>query len=160
MPQADAGGNSDKSAGYYVNDLARSIIQDGATQTLELDPLQRMATKVKTGATSSTESYAYDGDSDSPAWAQTGTSWTRFAAGIGGDMEATQASFGSVKVAINNCVYCYMTYSSTAEGSGYRMAATIRNGACGSAWANLTYDAPINATIIRVHFTQVVHSPA
>jgi RHS repeat-associated protein len=102
VPQADAGGSSNMTATFYVNDLAQSITDSGTTQTLNLDPNMRMSTKVKTGGTSSTESYAYADDSDSPAWTQTGTAWSRNACGLGGDEEAIQDSAAGVKLLIEN----------------------------------------------------------
>lgn len=61
-----------------------------------------MRNKVKTGAQSSTESYAYTDDSDSPAWTSSGSTWTRYVGGPAGDVEAIQQSSGQVSYAISN----------------------------------------------------------
>lgn len=96
-PQAAAGGTGDFQATYYVNDLARSVSQDGTTQTLELDPKLRMNTKSKvTGSNTTTETYAYSDDSDSPAWIQTGSTWQRYVDGIDG-AAGVQNSSGSAE---------------------------------------------------------------
>ncbi|MFY9263973.1 MAG: hypothetical protein WAO61_00880 [Solirubrobacterales bacterium] len=113
MPQADAGGGSDMTATYYVNDLAQSVTEASTTQTLNLDPLQRINTKVKSGSTSSTESYAYTDDSDSPAWTQTGATWSRPVSGIGG-LEAFDDSATGIKLAITNLRGDIVAQSTTA----------------------------------------------
>ncbi|MGB3951553.1 MAG: RHS repeat-associated core domain-containing protein [Solirubrobacterales bacterium] len=106
VPQADAGGSSDLTASYFVNDLAKSITQDGLTQTITLDPLGRMGTKSKFGTQVANESYAYTDDSDAPAWVGTSTTdWTRYIEGIEGDMSAITvktASTSTTKFVINN----------------------------------------------------------
>ncbi|MGB1583502.1 MAG: RHS repeat domain-containing protein, partial [Solirubrobacterales bacterium] len=97
-PQSAAGGTGDFNATYYVNDLAKSVSQNGTTQTLDLDPNLRMSTKAKvTGGNTTNESYAYVDDSDSPAWIQTGAStWQRFIGGIDG-AAGVQDNTGSAK---------------------------------------------------------------
>ncbi|MGB3953328.1 MAG: RHS repeat-associated core domain-containing protein [Solirubrobacterales bacterium] len=102
VPQADAGGSSDLRATYYVNDLARSISQDATTQTINLDPLHRVSTKVKSGAQTGTDIYAYTDDSDSPAWIATGANWTRYAEGASGDIEVRSANTGTPRILISN----------------------------------------------------------
>lgn len=102
VPATDAGSSGDMTATYYVNDLARSITADGTTQTLALDPVGRMRNKLKTGAQSATESYAYTDDSDSPAWTSSGSTWTRYIDGPTGDVGAIQQSSGAVSLAISN----------------------------------------------------------
>jgi RHS repeat-associated protein len=84
-PGADTGGTGTFSASYYVNDLARSITQDGSTQTLDLDAQQRMSVKTRTvGSNTTAETYAYTDDSDSPAFTQTGSAFTRMVDGVAG----------------------------------------------------------------------------
>jgi RHS repeat-associated protein len=100
-PAADTGGSGALTATYYVNDLARSITQDGVTQTLDLDPLNRMSIKTKSGGASTTETYAYTDDSDSPAFTQTGSTWNRIVPGVAG-AEVVQDSVSGVKVLIQN----------------------------------------------------------
>ncbi|MFT4048541.1 MAG: RHS repeat-associated core domain-containing protein [Solirubrobacterales bacterium] len=102
VPQADAGGTGAMTASYYVNDLARSVTQNGKTQTMELDPMLRPSTKTTSGSSSSTDTYSYAGDSDSPAWIQTGTNWTRWVPGIDGDVAATQTSAGALSWTISD----------------------------------------------------------
>jgi RHS repeat-associated protein len=102
VPQSDAGGTGNLSATYYVNDLARSITQNGKTQTIELDPMLRARTNVKSGSSSGTDTYAYSDDSDSPAWIASGSNWTRWVPGLDGSVAATQQSSGYIGWTISN----------------------------------------------------------
>ncbi len=102
VPQVDAGGTGDMNATYYANDLARSITQNGKTQTLDLDPMLRARTKTKSGGWSGTETYAYSDDSDSPAWIADGSGWTRYVPGIDGSVAATQKSNGALAWTVSN----------------------------------------------------------
>lgn len=101
-PGTDTGGTGTFQASYYANDLARSITQDGTTQTLDLDAQQRMSVKTKTvGASTTVETYAYTDDSDSPAFTQTGSAFTRVVDGVaGGDM--TYDSAAGLRIQITN----------------------------------------------------------
>jgi len=113
-PGADTGGTSAFTASYYVNDLARSITQDGTTQTLDLDPMMRMSVKTTTSSgPTTTESYAYDGDSDSPAFTQKGAAWNRTVAGVGG-ADAVHDSASGVKLLIQNLRGDVVAQSTTA----------------------------------------------
>jgi RHS repeat-associated protein len=101
-PGADTGGSSAFDATYFVNDFARSITQDGVTQTLDLDPMRRMSLKTTTSSgPTMTESYAYTDDSDSPTFTQKGAAWNRTVYGIAG-AEAAQDSSSGVKLLIQN----------------------------------------------------------
>lgn len=102
VPNADAGGTGDMTATYFVNDLAHSVTQNGLTQTIDLDPNQRMNTKVKSGSSSGTETYAYADDTDSPVWIQNGSAWTRYVDGIDGTVAAIQPSSGSARWTISD----------------------------------------------------------
>lgn len=117
-PAADTGGSTAFTASYYVNDLARSITQDGLTQTFDLDPMQRVSVKTKSGSSSSTESYAYTDDSDSPAFTQTGTTWNRTVDGIAGT-DMAQDSANGLTIMIENLrgdVVAQSTTSGTLSG--------------------------------------------
>ncbi len=113
-PGADTGGTSAFSASYYVNDLARSVTQDGTMQTLDLDPMLRMSVKTTTSAgPTTTESYAYTNDSDSPTFTQKGAAWNRTVMGIGG-ADAVQDSATGVKLLIQNLRGDVVAQSTTA----------------------------------------------
>lgn len=97
-----------------MNDLARSISQDGKTQTFDLDPMLRMSVKTTTSAgPTSTESYAYTGDSDSPAFTQNGAAWNRTVAGIAGN-DAVQDSATGISLQIQNLRGDIVAQSTTA----------------------------------------------
>lgn len=101
-PQAAAGGTGDFNATYYTNDLARSVTQNGTTQTLGIDPKLRMTYKSKvTGGNTTEEWYAYTDDSDSPAWIQTGSTWQRFLDGIDGAAGVQKSSGGAEYYFVN-----------------------------------------------------------
>ena len=71
VPAVDAGGTGALTATYFANDLASTITQDGATQTLDLDPSLRALKKTKSVAgLTTTDTYAFSDDSDSPSWVQ------------------------------------------------------------------------------------------
>jgi RHS repeat-associated protein len=96
VPGADAGGGALTST-YYVNDLARTLSQDGLIQTYTLDPAQRMTSRVTTGTTTGTETYHYRDDTDAPSWIANntdGTNYTRQIEGIDGELTAVRDNSG------------------------------------------------------------------
>jgi RHS repeat-associated protein len=99
VPGSHAGGQQ-LTATYYVNDLARSLEQNGATHTLLLDSARRPRLRQVAGETDETLHYA--DDSDSPSWTQTGTKWQRNIEGIGSDLVAVQDSSTGVKLQLSN----------------------------------------------------------
>jgi RHS repeat-associated protein len=98
VPAGDAGGKP-LSAGYYVNDRAQSITQDGRTTTYVLDPLRRLERRDIAGAP---EDQHYDSDSDNPSWVAQGTAWTRYVSGIDGDLVAVRDSAGTTTLELTN----------------------------------------------------------
>lgn len=98
VPAADAGGKT-LSAGYYVNDLAQSVSQDGRTTTYVLDPLRRVERRDIDGVS---EDQHYDTDSDNPSWVAKGDSWTRYVPGIDGDLAAVRDSAGTTTLQLTN----------------------------------------------------------
>ncbi len=92
LPAADAGGNT-LTTSYFSNDMVARQEQGGITNTFELDSSLRQRERLQTGGTmEGTETFHYDGGSDSPAWTERGGTWTRSIAGIGGELAATQES--------------------------------------------------------------------
>ncbi|AQP52742.1 hypothetical protein BW733_17760 (plasmid) [Tessaracoccus flavescens] len=75
IPAVDAPNpnNGDIALGYYDDDSARSITQDGTTLTYGLDTAGRRATQTTTtsGAVTTTVTNHYTDDSDNPAWITT-----------------------------------------------------------------------------------------
>lgn len=91
VPSADTGNAAgDLTAGYYANDLVRTLTQGGATTTYTLDVNQTRARSWTNGSTTSTNHY--DTDSDSPTWTATGTTYKR---NIGGPQGALAAIYDS-----------------------------------------------------------------
>jgi RHS repeat-associated protein len=101
LPAADAGGGT-LTTSYYSNDLVKSQTQNGLTNTYELDSALRQRLRTRSGTQTGTEVYHYAGGSDSPAWIDSGLSWTRNIAGIGGGLAATQSSSGLVLLRLTN----------------------------------------------------------
>jgi RHS repeat-associated protein len=92
LPAADAGGKT-LTTSYFSNDMVASQSQNGVTNTFELDASLRQRQRVQTGGgIEGTEVFHYDGGSESPAWTERGTTWTRNIAGIGGELVAVQDS--------------------------------------------------------------------
>jgi RHS repeat-associated protein len=96
LPGEYAGGGK-LSTSYYVNDLTRSQSQGGITNTYNLDASLRQRERTRTGGSEEgTAIYHYAGGSDSPAWTQEGSNWTRSIAAMGGSLGALQKSNGEV----------------------------------------------------------------
>jgi RHS repeat-associated protein len=99
LPSAYSGGGK-LTTSYYVNDLTRSQTQDGLTNTYYLDAALRQRERVQSGTKSGTEVYHYTGTSDSPAWTQEGSNWSRNIGALGGSLGAIQKSSGEVTLQI------------------------------------------------------------
>jgi RHS repeat-associated protein len=95
LPSKYSGGGT-LSTTYYVNDLTRSQIQDGLTNTYYLDAGFRQRERVQSGSKSGAEVYHYSTGSDSPAWTQEGANWTRNIAAMGSALGALQKSSGEI----------------------------------------------------------------
>ena len=88
---------------YYTNDLIKSQSQGGITNTYELDGAMRQRTRVRTGGSEpGTEVYHYAGGSDSPAWIDRGSSWSRNVVGICGGVTAIQDSAKGTTLQLTN----------------------------------------------------------
>jgi RHS repeat-associated protein len=92
LPASDAGGST-LTTSYYSNNLVQSQSQSGITNTYELDGALRQRARTETGGSEpGTEIYHYADGSDSPAWIDHGSSWSRNVLGIAGDLAAIQDS--------------------------------------------------------------------
>ncbi|HEX5309360.1 MAG TPA: RHS repeat-associated core domain-containing protein [Solirubrobacteraceae bacterium] len=90
LPAADAGGSALTST-FYVDGTLASQSQNGETIGYNLDPAGRDREIVSTGTTNSTLTYAYDDESDQPAWTEdTSGKTTRNVYGFEGSLVATQ----------------------------------------------------------------------
>jgi len=101
LPGAYAGGAS-LSTSYYSNNMVASQSQGGITNTYQLDSALRQRQRLQAGGLEGTEVFHYAGASDSPAWTERGSSWTRNIAGIGGDLAAVQDSSSGVTLQLTN----------------------------------------------------------
>jgi hypothetical protein len=92
LPAADAGGSA-LTTSYFSNDMVASQSQGAITNTFQLDATLRQRQRTQTGGSlEGAEVFHYAGPSDSPAWTQRGSSWTRNVTGIGGELAAVQES--------------------------------------------------------------------
>lgn len=92
LPSAFSGGGTLTST-YYDNDLIKTQAQDGIANSYEYDAALRQRQRVQTGGSNpGTEIYHYADESDSPAWIQQGSNWSRNIEGIEGDLAAIQDS--------------------------------------------------------------------
>ncbi len=102
LPGADAGGST-LTTSYYSNDLIVSQSQGAITNTYQLDSALRQRQRTQTGGSEpGTEIYHYAGGSDSPAWIDRGSSWSRNIAGIGGGLAAIQDSTKGTTLQLTN----------------------------------------------------------
>lgn len=102
LPGADAGGAA-LTTGYYSNDLVKSQTQGAITNSYELDATMRQRTRTEAGGSEpGTEIYHYAGGSDSPAWIDRGSSWSRNVVGIGGGLAAIQDSAKGTTLQLTN----------------------------------------------------------
>ncbi len=86
-------GGSTLTNSYFSNDMVASQTQGAITNTFQLDAALRQRQRTQTGGgLEGAEIFHYAGPSDSPAWTQRGSTWTRNIAGIGGELAATQES--------------------------------------------------------------------
>jgi RHS repeat-associated protein len=97
LPAADAPlqGAGDVTLGYFDDDLPRSITQNGTTTTFTLDAAARRSVQTTTtsSGTTATTTRRYTDSGDNPAWTEVttsaGTTTTRYAQSIGGDLSAS-----------------------------------------------------------------------
>lgn len=101
LPSAYSAGGT-LTTSYFVNDMVHSQTQDGLTNTYSLDATGRQCERVQTGTKSATGVYHYTGDSDSPAWTQEGSAWTRNISTLGGGLGAIEKSNGETTLQLAN----------------------------------------------------------
>jgi RHS repeat-associated protein len=101
LPKAFSGGGTLTSA-YYSNDLIRSQTQDGVANIYDLDASLRQRRRVQLGLKSSIEIYHYAAGSDSPAWIDRGSAWSRNIGGIGGELAAIEDSEKGTTLQLTN----------------------------------------------------------
>ncbi len=93
LPGSYVGEGKTLTTSYFSNDMVASQSQGAITNTFQLDAALRQRQRTQTGGGfEGIEVFHYAGETDSPAWTQRGTIWTRNIAGIGGGLTATQES--------------------------------------------------------------------
>jgi RHS repeat-associated protein len=102
LPAADAGGHALVTS-YYSTNMVATQSQNGIANSYELDATGRQRARLQGGGgLEGTEVFHYDGSSDSVAWTERGTSWTREIGGIGGEVAAVQESAGGVTLQLTD----------------------------------------------------------
>lgn len=82
--------------------MLASQTQGGLTNTYQLDASGRDRQVTQTGTKTGTEIFHYSMASDSTAWTERGSSWSRNIAGIGGGLAAIQESSGTTSLQLAN----------------------------------------------------------
>jgi RHS repeat-associated protein len=101
VPATDAGG-SQITLTYHENDRVRAFTASGITDTVTLDPTDRV---LQLETASATQTWHYAAETDSPAWIEenaTGTTWSRNVAGPGGTLVAIADQSGVAPLQLTN----------------------------------------------------------
>jgi RHS repeat-associated protein len=102
LPAEDAGGHA-LTTEYFSNEMVASQTQNGISNTFQLDAMGRQRQRIQgPGGLEGTEIFHYDAPSDSAAWTERGSTWTRSIAGIGGELAAIQESPGTTTLQLTN----------------------------------------------------------
>jgi RHS repeat-associated protein len=101
LPAKFAGGSTLETT-FFSNDMVASQTQAGLTNTYQLDAAGRPRQVTQTGTKTGTEIFHYAMASDSTAWTERGSSWSRNIAGIGGGLAAVQESSGTTSLQLTN----------------------------------------------------------
>lgn len=101
LPAKVAGGSTLETT-FYSNEMVASQSQGGLTNTYQLDATGRPRQVTQTGTKTGTEIFHYSMASDSTAWTERGSSWSRSIAGIGGGLAAIQESSGTTSLLLTN----------------------------------------------------------
>ena len=101
LPANLAGGKT-LSSSYFSTDMVASQAQNGVTNTFQLDASLRQRQRTQGGGLEGVEIFHSGGSSDSPAWIELGTKWSRNIGGIGGGVFAIQASSTETLLQLTN----------------------------------------------------------
>ncbi len=101
LPAEFAGGKA-LTTKYFSTDMVAEQIQNGVTNTFQLDASLRQRQRLQAGGLEGTEVFHYAGGSDSPAWTIRGSVWNRNIAGIGGELAAVQDSGSGTTLRLTN----------------------------------------------------------
>lgn len=101
LPAEFAGGKA-LTTKYFSTDMVAEQTQNGITNTFQLDASLRQRQRVQAGGVEGVEVFHYDNGSDSPAWTQLGSTWTRNITGIGGELAGVQESASGTSLRVTN----------------------------------------------------------
>jgi RHS repeat-associated protein len=101
LPAEFAGGKA-LTTSYFSTDMVAEQTQNGVTNTFQLDGTLRQRQRVQGGGLEGVEVFHYDNGSDSPAWTQRGSVWTRSVVGMGGELCAIQDSSSGTTLRLTN----------------------------------------------------------
>ncbi|HET7445015.1 MAG TPA: LamG-like jellyroll fold domain-containing protein [Solirubrobacterales bacterium] len=101
LPAEFAGGKA-LTTKYFSTDMVAEQVQNGVTNTFQLDGALRQRQRVQAGGIEGVEVFHYDGGSDTPAWTQLGSTWTRSITGIGGELCGVQESSSGTTLRVTN----------------------------------------------------------
>jgi RHS repeat-associated protein len=125
LPAADAGGKALTST-FFSNDMVAVQAQNGVTNTFELDASLRQRQRLQGGGLEGAEVFHYDSGSDSPAWTQRGSVWSRNIAGIGGELAAIQDSSSGTTFQITN-LHGDVVATAEPSATATKLKASFRN---------------------------------
>jgi len=117
LPAKDAGGSA-LATTFYGNEMLASQSQGGLTNSYQLDATGRVRQIVQSGSKEGTEVLHYAMSSDSTAWTERGSAWTRNIGGIGGELAAIQPSTGETSLQLTSLhgdIIATASLSSTAK---------------------------------------------
>jgi RHS repeat-associated protein len=101
LPGEYAGGGT-LATSYYTNNMVASQSQGGTTNSYQLDATGRQREHITTGSTEATEVFHYANGSDSPAWVDKGSKWTRNIVGISGNLAGIRLGGGTTLLSLCN----------------------------------------------------------
>jgi RHS repeat-associated protein len=102
LPEEFAGGK-ELTTEYFSTDMVAKQIQNGITNSYELDGSGRQRMRLQGGGgLEGNEIFHYDGPSDSVGWTERGSTWTRSIGGIGGELAAVQESGSGVTLQLTD----------------------------------------------------------
>jgi RHS repeat-associated protein len=105
--------------------LCRSPVPERGHNTYELDAGLRQRQRLQGGGLEGAEVFHYDGESDSPAWTQRGSTWTRSISGIGGELAAIQESSSGTIFQLTN-LHGNVVATASASLTATKLLATFR----------------------------------
>jgi RHS repeat-associated protein len=102
LPSGYTGGAGALTTSFFSNNMVATQTQGGVTNTFQLDSMGRQRQRMQGGGLEGVEVWHFGSGSDSPAWTQFGTKWSRNIAGIGGELAAVQDSASGTLLQLTN----------------------------------------------------------